>query len=119
MRIKLQWNFVIRLILEQTLETLFSVALTFKYSRFTTSAFGSATDYIFSIILAALIGILPLFMVIFYLKYFSDWQNNEFNHKYGAPLDGLKKGNKSSLILPIYFVIRRFLLCLITFTLHS
>ena len=118
MLIKMQWNFVIRLILEQTLETLFSVVLTLKYSRFTTSAFGSAIDYIFSIMFAALIGILPFFMVIFYLKYFSDWQNNEFDQKYGAPLDGLKKGHKSSLFFSIYFVIRRSLFCLITFTMY-
>ena len=119
MRNKLLWNFVIRLVLEESLETLYSVALTFKYSSFNTSAFGSATDYILSIILTVAIGGLPFFMVIFYLLYFADWENEEFNKKYGEPLDGLKKNQKSSLIYPVYFVIRRALFCLVTLVLHQ
>jgi hypothetical protein len=73
MRNKMLWNFVIRLVLEESLETLYSVTLTFKYGRFSTKAFGSATDYILSIMLTIAIASLPFFMVIFYNKYFADW----------------------------------------------
>lgn len=119
MRNKLLWNFVIRLVLEESLETLYSVALTFKYSSFTTSAFGSATDYILSIILTVAIGTLPFFIVIFYLLYYSDWENEVFKKKYGEPLDGLKKNQKSSLIYPVYFVIRRIFFCFVTLILYK
>jgi hypothetical protein len=119
MRKKLLWNFVIRLVFEESLETLYSVSLTFKYSTWNTSAFGSATDYLLSIILVAAIVSLPFFMVIFYLKYYDDWENEEFDEKYGAPLDGLKKNQKSSLIYPVYFVIRRSLFCLVTLVFYN
>ena len=119
MRKKLLWNFVIRLIFEESLETLYSVSLTFKYSTWNTSAFGSQTDYLLSIILVLAIGSMPFFMVIFYLKYYDDWKNEKFDKKYGAPLDGLKKDQKSSLIYPVYFVIRRSLFCLVTLVFYN
>lgn len=74
LRKRLVWNFVIRLLLEECLETTFAVALTYKYSRFTKRAFGSATDYILGIVLTAAIAILPFFLVIFYLKNFENWK---------------------------------------------
>ena len=61
---------MIRLILEESLESTYAVVLCFKYSTFNTSAFGSATDYILAVILAVAIVSLPAFMIIFYLKYF-------------------------------------------------
>ena len=70
LRKKLLWNTVIRLILEESLESTYAVVLCFKYSTFNTSAFGSATDYILAVILAVAIASLPVFMIIFYLKYF-------------------------------------------------
>ena len=112
------WNFVLRLIMEGSLETLYCVALTFKYGKFFTSAFGSATDYIMSIILVVAIGSMPIFMVIFYLKYHAAWEDEEFNKKFGAPLDGLKKNQKSSLVYPVFFVIRRAIFCLVTLMLY-
>jgi hypothetical protein len=75
MRDKLLWNFVIRLILEESLETMYAVFLTFKYSHFNISYFGSAVDYIVSIILIATTISLLFFMVIFYLKNSKDWEN--------------------------------------------
>ena len=112
------WNFVLRLIMEESLETLYSVALTFKYSKFNASAFGSATDYILAIILFTAIVSMPLFMVIFYFKHYALWEDEEFEKKYGAPLDGLKKNQKSSLIYPVYFMIRRAMFCLVTLLLY-
>jgi hypothetical protein len=58
-------------------------------------------------------------MVIFYLRYYDDWENEEFDKKYGAPLDGLKKNQKSSLIYPVYFVVRRSLFCLMTLVFYN
>ena len=62
---------------------------------------------------------MPFFMVIFYLKYYDDWENEKFDKKYGAPLEGLKKDQKSSLIYPVYFVIRRSLFCLVTLVFYN
>jgi hypothetical protein len=113
------WNFVLRLIMEESLETLYSVALTFKYSQFNTNAFGSVIDYILSIILTFAILCLPFFMIIFYLKYYAEWGSEEFDNKYGAPLDGLKKNQKSSLVYPVYFIIRRSMFCVVTLVLFD
>jgi hypothetical protein len=57
-------------------------------------------------------------MVIFYIKHYAFWEYEEFDKKYGAPLDGLKKNQKSSLIYPVYFMIRRAIFCLVTLLLY-
>ena len=69
---------MIRLILEESLGTMYAVSLTFKYSHFNISYFGSAVDYIVSIILIVATISLLFFMAIFYLKYYKDWENQEF-----------------------------------------
>jgi hypothetical protein len=89
-----------------------------KRNLWNTSAFGSATDYILAIILVVAILSMPLFMVIFYFKHYAFWEDEEFEKKYGAPLEGLKKNQKSSLIYPVYFVIRRAIFCLVTLLLY-
>lgn len=64
--------------LENCLETTYSVLLTFKYSRFDSSEFGSAIDYILTIVLILAIASLPFFFVIFYLKNYENWESEEF-----------------------------------------
>lgn len=118
LRKKLLWNTVIRLVLEESLETTYAVVLCFKYSSFNSGAFGSMTDYILSVILAVAIATLPAFMIIFYLKYFDQWEDEKFEEIYGAPLDGLNK-KKSSLFYPVYFVIRRVAFALTTLFLFN
>lgn len=68
LRKKLLWNAIIRLILEESLETTYAVVLCFKYSSYNSNAFGSATDYVIAVILTVAIASLPAFMIIFYLK---------------------------------------------------
>jgi len=114
LRKKFLWNPVIRLVLEESLESTYAIVLCFKYSTFNKYAFGSAIDYILAVILAVAIASLPVFMLIFYLKNFDSWEDEHFDELYGAPLDGLHKKKKSSLFYPIYFVIRRVLFCLTT-----
>jgi len=104
---KLAWNFVIRLIFEESLETSFSVILMFKYGGFHREAFGSSIDYVLSMVYAASILSIPFWMVWFYIKWFAEWQDEEFDERYGSALDGLKKGSKISLFYPVFFVIRR------------
>jgi hypothetical protein len=118
LRKKLLWNTVIRLVLEESLESTYAVVLCFKYSTFNKGAFGSAADYILACILAVAIASLPAFMLIFYLKNFDKWEDEKFEEEYGAPLDGLHK-RKSSLFYPVYFVIRRVLFCLTTLFLFN
>jgi hypothetical protein len=75
LRNKLLWNFVIRLLLEESLETTFSIVLTFKYGSFSTISYGTAIDYIIAALLAFSVAILPVFMVIFYLKNYENWES--------------------------------------------
>jgi hypothetical protein len=118
LRKKLIWNFVIRLLFEESLETTYSVVLAFKYGSFSTTSFGTAIDYIIAALLALSVASLPVFMVIFYLKNYENWESKDFDKTYGAPLDGLKKTQKSSLVYSVFFMLRRAAFCFTTLFLY-
>lgn len=49
----------------------------------------------------------PIFFVAFYLCNNHKWEDEHFETRWGAVLEGLKKDKKSSLIYPVFFLIRR------------
>ena len=49
----------------------------------------------------------PIFFVAFYMCNKQKWEDEHFETKWGAVLEGLKKDKKSSLIYPVFFLIRR------------
>ncbi len=51
--------------------------------------------------------IAPIFFLSFYLPNYHNWEDEHFEPKWGAIFDGLKKDKKSSLIYPVFFLIRR------------
>ena len=73
-------------------------------------AVNSISTILFSIILLIF---LP-FTLIFYLKRFTSWGNENFDNRYGALFKGLRKDRKSSLIYPMMFIIRRFAFAMIS-----
>ena len=63
--------------------------------------------------------LLPVFIAIFYLVNF-DFMNSEdedvveeFDSKYGAPMEGLKRNQRWSIAYPVTFITRRILYVLI------
>lgn len=91
----------------------------YYYGKFYKERIGSVLDWVVCLLYTGSIFLIPFFMVAFYLYRFKDWQNEEFDAKFGAPLDGLKKERKSSLIFPVYFVIRRVSFALVSITLFN
>lgn len=76
-------------------------------------------DWITIAVIILLTLSMPLFFLFFYLPRFKSWKKDEFESKYGAPLEGLKKDKKSSLIYASYFVVRRVLFAVVTLTLWN
>lgn len=64
------------------------------------------------IIMCIAIAIMPIWTLVFYCRNFRKWQEEEFEEKYGAVFEGLRKSNRSSLGYPIIFILRRFALVL-------
>lgn len=112
------WNFVIRLIFEGALESTFSVWLCFKYGTFSSDYWGTVIDWAIAVLLAACLLLMPAWMFIFYIKRVQNWAKPSFQEKYGAPLDGLKP-QRTSLIYPIYFMVRRMSFALMSMTLFN
>lgn len=49
----------------------------------------------------------PPFFVFYYLRTFKKWEDEHFEEKMGALLEGLRKDSRWSLFYPIFFVLRR------------
>ena len=49
----------------------------------------------------------PIFFVAFYLPNYHKWENEHFETRWGAIMEGLKIDKKSSLVYPVLFLIRR------------
>ena len=62
------------------------------------------------IVLYPICFIFPFAIVVFYLCHFAKWEDEEFENKYGAVFEGLRKGQRSSLLYPFVFSFRRALL---------
>jgi len=54
--------------------------------------------------------VFPIFVVVFYCINFARWKDEDFDEKYGAIFEGLRKNSRASLLYPIIFVVRRLLL---------
>mmetsp|Transcript_6846 Transcript_6846/g.9417 ORF Transcript_6846/g.9417 Transcript_6846/m.9417 type:complete len:86 (-) Transcript_6846:1131-1388(-) len=70
------------------------------------------------ILLSVSVILFPLWAICFYCKKFKKWQDKDFEEKYGAALEGLKKDSRTALGYPIIFMLRRFAL-VITVTLGT
>ena len=51
--------------------------------------------------------IAPIFFLTFYLPNYHKWEDDHFKTRWGAIFNGLKKGKKSSVIYPVFFLMRR------------
>ena len=65
------------------------------------------------IVMAVVIVILPPWIIYFYCKNFDKWRDEEFEEKYGATFEGLRKDRRSTLAYPVIFMLRRFALVIV------
>ena len=59
------------------------------------------------ILLVSAIVIFPLAVLAWYLCKFHQWSDEQFENRYGATLEGLRKDHRSSVIYPVLFITRR------------
>jgi hypothetical protein len=119
LKVKLHWNFVIRLVIEGYLELVFSVYFNLNYAKCTFSFLGSWVNYFYAIIFAVLIGLAPLFVVGFYSLNFAKIEDEEFINKFGSVYEGLKTNSRSVIVYTTIFLVRRALFALLTVLLHK
>lgn len=64
-------------------------------------------NYCVSWFFAAALGLSPFLIIGFYNWHFKKLGDEEFEEKWGAPYEGLKKDSRWSLLYPVTFVLRR------------
>ena len=67
------------------------------------------------LILGTSVCIFPVWVFIYYCKNYARWNDNDFDEKYGAVFEGLRKDRRSALAYPMIFLIRRSLLVIIAY----
>ena len=72
------WNWVIRLVLEEVLELGFCLSLQYKYGFVKGASVPVVIDLSFGIIYGTAIFLLPPFILFFYCKYFTQFEDDEF-----------------------------------------
>ena len=65
------------------------------------------------IVLTLAVAAFPIWILYFYCTRFALWGDERFEHKYGALFEGLKTDQRSSMVYPLIFLIRRFALVVI------
>ena len=106
------WNWVIRLVMEACLELSFAIILNWPFLPYMTTAttFFQTIDYLITIIVAILLGALPLFIVVFYCGNFRKLGDEDFEGRWGSVYEGMKTCERASLAYNVIFVLRRMLL---------
>ena len=101
----------IRFIIEGCLDISICIGLQFYYSdlngglNFNSAFMGVNT--VITLILGLIVACFLPFMMIFYLLNFTNWDNDNFDKRYGTVFDGLRKDRKSSLFYPFFLIFRR------------
>ena len=99
-----------RYILEACLDITICILIQIHYlgnSEFSTGTRFETVNSVTTIVLGVAIVLFPIFMIVFYCKSFAKWGDEDFEAKYGAVYEGLRKDKLSSLAYPVLFVTRR------------
>ena len=107
-------NILLRFIIETCLDISISVILQLYYSDKNDGLFNSSdhfllTNSMFTVILGPATLIFMTVMFIFYVRKFKNWGDEDFDEKYGAVFEGLRKETKLALLYPAIFIVRRVL----------
>jgi len=106
------WNFIIRFILESSLEMSFAVMVNILYLSWPSESIGVRISSFLTITNAVVLLAFTLFVAIFYIRKYKQFGTEEFDEKYGTVVEelDLKRGKKISLIYPVVFLMRRFIM---------
>ena len=111
-------NVLLRFIIEFCLDIAISIILQLHYADLNGGLFGSSepfylTNTIFTLILGPAAILFIIVMSFFYIRQFKNWGDPEFDDKYGAVFEGLRKDTKLSLLYPAIFISRRVLFAIV------
>ena len=110
-------NVMIRYLLEGALDICICIGFQFEFSEwnnglnFQTLFMGVNT--VMTVFFTAIMAMFIPFLIIFYLRRFESWGDEQFENRYGAVFDGLRKDRKSSLGYPLIHFLRRFIFILV------
>ena len=113
------WNWTLRLMLESSLDLSFTVLVNLEYGDFIDQPFGAKANFAMSVFLFGFYLVFPFFLVFFYLHRFKDFHNKEFVDTYGTTLEGLHNLDKSVILYPISFVLRRLIFGILAVKLYG
>ena len=85
----LYWGGILRLLMEGYLEIIISTMLNMVRNNREDRSWSIIFSNVFSILMTILLLVLPIFILIFYWYKREEWADEEFEAKWGAPLEGL------------------------------
>ena len=111
-------NIILRFIIETCLDIAICVILQFYYNDLNGGLFSNnkpfyLTNSIITVILGPAVVIFSCVMAVFYLRTFERWGDPEFEDRYGAVFEGLRRETKLALLYPAIFIIRRVLFAVV------
>ena len=86
----LYWNGVLRLLMEGYLEILIATMLNCVRNNRVDRSYSIIFSNVFSLLMTGLLIVLPVFILIYYRYRKKDWESEEFQETWGAPLEGLE-----------------------------
>jgi len=105
-------NMMIRYVIEAGLDISISVSLQLYYADLNGGLFGSSsafdvTNSLMTVIFGPVVLIGIVVLGFFYVKTFNRWSDEDYDNKYGAVFEGLRKDTKAALFYPLIFMVRR------------
>eukprot|EP00352_Strombidinopsis_acuminata_P009666 CAMPEP_0176349552 /NCGR_PEP_ID=MMETSP0126-20121128/8747_1 /TAXON_ID=141414 ORGANISM="Strombidinopsis acuminatum, Strain SPMC142" /NCGR_SAMPLE_ID=MMETSP0126 /ASSEMBLY_ACC=CAM_ASM_000229 /LENGTH=212 /DNA_ID=CAMNT_0017698993 /DNA_START=215 /DNA_END=853 /DNA_ORIENTATION=- len=107
------WNGVIRFVLEGYLE--FAIICFLNFIHLYTETIGDKISAVLSAFFTFMLTIFPIVIMVVIIKHRKDMTSEEFDKKYGEFYTGLKVKmlGLSSLLFPVFFMLRRIFLVVI------
>ena len=87
----LYWGGILRLLMEGFLETIICTMLNLRVMSKEWDNVTIAYSIQFSVVMTLLLVLLPVWSTIFYWKNRNKWEDDDWDEKWGAPLEGLEK----------------------------
>ena len=111
----LQGNAWIRFIMEGSLDIAICGSLNYIFIKKESGGLQWDTSFqvvnnLALIVLGIAVAAFPIWMMWFYCRNFKNWEDEEFEERYGAAFEGLKKDRRSAMGYPLIFMLRRFAL---------
>ena len=87
----LYWGGILRLIMEAYLEMIVTTMLNIKKNNMDWNNYSIVYTNVFSIVSCILLILMPIWVLVFYWRNRERWNEDGFNQRWGAPLDGLDR----------------------------